>query len=179
MPEYGYYLTNPDSGGGLSEVSDIVGYWARNNSEFDNIEYGEYHSTGPGIDYWRVETDSSIDADYGTGAEIISPVYSTPRQMLKEMKSLFDIFEDEGADTNSSTGLHVTMSYAGKSNRAEPNRLKLALLLGDKYLLSTFGRESNSYAKSQVEQLQKMSVDIASSLISHILYSQVNPIQYN
>ena len=160
LSEYGYYLTNPDAGGGLEAVADVVSYWARNNSQFDNIEYGEYHSTGGGIDYWRVETDSSIDADYGTGAEIISPVYSTPKQMLKEMKSLFDIFDDEGADTNGSTGLHVTMSYAGKSNRDEPNRLKLALLLGDKYLLSTFGREGNSYAKSQVEQLQKMSAEL-------------------
>ena len=157
LSEYGFYLSNPESGGGIAQVADEVGSWIRDNSEFDNIEYGEYHSTGSGIDYWRVETDSSIDADYGTGAEIISPVYSSPKTMLKEMKSLFNFLLNEEVDTNSSTGLHVTMSYGGSG---DINRLKLAVLLGDKYLLSTFGREGNSYAKSQIQQLQQMSSEL-------------------
>ena len=59
------------------------------------------------------------------------------------MKSLFEWFKTSNVETNSSTGLHVTMSYAGKSD--ELNELKLALLLGDKYLLSTFNRTGNPY----------------------------------
>ena len=39
--------------------------------------------------------------------------------------------------------------------KAELNKLKVALLLGDKYLLSTFGRLGNTYTKSQLKQLEQ------------------------
>jgi len=84
--------------------------------------------------------------------------------MLEEMKSLFELLADRNVDTNRSTGLHVTMSWNGEQNGisgfAEVNRVKLAVLLGDKYLLSTFGRENNSYAKSQYQRLQKKASEL-------------------
>ena len=165
LSEHGIYLYNPDgpSGGGLSEVSERLEDWTSENSTTRSVQYGDYHSNyGANNDFWRVESDSSIDADYGTGAEIISPVYSTPRAMLKEMKSLFEWIEDQGADTNSSTGLHVTMSLDSEETEVI-NDVKLAVLLGDKYLLSTFGRERNSYAKSQMIGLQKAAARLKSN----------------
>ena len=155
LAEHGIYLSNPDGEGrGVHEVGEYLEDWASEQSEFRGVEAGEYHSSyGTNNDYWRVETDSSIDS-YGTGAEIISPVYTTPRKMLGEMKKLFSWLDDQDADTNSSCGLHVTMSLDSEE-KEEVNPVKLAVLLGDKYLLSTFGRERNSYAKSQMANLQK------------------------
>ncbi|MEB3246225.1 MAG: hypothetical protein VKJ06_09630, partial [Vampirovibrionales bacterium] len=117
----------------------------------NDVHAGEYHS-GKSVDndYWRVEEDSSIEAD-GAGAEIISPVYETPGQMLKEMNSLFDFFAKKDVETNESTGLHVTMSWNGE--QTEANKLKMAVLLGDKYLLSLFDRENNTYTQSQYDRV--------------------------
>ena len=142
-----------DSQGSMEEVADQIRDWAINSSHNDSVEAGEYHS-GQQVDndYWRVEDDSSIEGD-GMGAEIISPVYDTPTEMLAEMKSLFSHWSDRNVDTNRSTGLHVTMSMAGD---VEPvNKLKIALLLGDKYLLQQFNRDGNSYTKSQVKEIQQ------------------------
>ena len=143
-------------GGGQQEVAEYLTDWTDENSQYQDVSAGEYHSRAGDTtqDYWRVEDDSSIETS-GTGSEIISPVYSTPRKMLEEMKSLFAWLENQDVDTNSSTGLHVTMSLDSEDSE-KINPVKLAVLLGDKYLLSTFGRENNSYAKSQYKNLEKL-----------------------
>jgi len=185
LGEHGIYLYNENgSGEGVGEVADMLRNWATDNSKVsDDVEHGEYHSSyGTNNDFWRVETDTSIDADEGTGAEVISPVYDTPKQMLEEMKSLFDWFQKENVETNSSCGLHITMSLDSEE-KEEVNPVKLAVLLGDKYLLSTFGRSNNSYAKSQIESLKKAAQDLKSSPentktiknIENILKKGINP----
>ena len=75
----------------------------------------------------------------------------------EEMKSLFDWSEGEFG-TNSTTGLHITMSWQG--NKAEPNKLKMALLLGDEYLLDLFGRLRNSYTRSTYKNVLKYAEEI-------------------
>ena len=157
------YLHNPNSGGGVEEVAAELTRWTDKSSEFKEVEAGEYHS-GYGADqtYWRVEDDSSIESDGGTGAELISPVYDSPRDMLHEMKSMFEWMSGEGVETNRSCGLHVTMSLNSETPQ-EVNKVKLAVLLGDKYLLSTFGRSSNSYAKSQYDNLKKAAEKLKSN----------------
>lgn len=116
LGEFGYYLYNPDAeGGGQDEVAGYVRDWAEDNSVTDEVQSGDYHA-GYGDtkqSYWRVEGDPSISTS-GTGSEIISPVYKTPDAMLKEMKSLFSWLEKQDVETNSSTGLHVTMSWNGE-----------------------------------------------------------------
>ena len=166
LVDYDIYLY-PEGGGGVEEVARMLEDWAENNSKSSEVEAGEYHQGAGNTaqEHWRVEEDSSIEGS-GAGAEIISPVYDTPAEMLKEMKSLFDWLEDERAETNRSTGLHVTMSLRGDVGKENP--LKLALLLGDKYLLKQFGREFNSYAKSQqdrvIDQIKRM--DLSSGDVS-------------
>jgi hypothetical protein len=174
------YLYNPNSGGGVEAVAAELEPWAENNSMSSSVEAGEYHS-GKSVDndYWRVEEDSSIEAD-GAGAEIISPVYETPNQMLKEMNSLFDYFAKKDVETNSSTGLHVTMSWNGASTRE--NKLKMAVLLGDKYLLRLFDRENNTYTRSQLDNVAKGISDLMKnpsnlktlSAVEEILSSKVS-----
>ena len=163
---WGQLLSNHDiylydeSGGGQEEVAQYLGQWAENNSFRSEVEAGEYHSgTAVDNDYWRVEDDSSIDGS-GLGSELISPVYDTPQDMLKEIKSLFDwMSEEQAVETNSSTGLHITMSMA-ESGTGETNKLKMALLLGDKYLLKQFNRSGNSYTASQQERIKKYVEDL-------------------
>ena len=158
LAEHGIYLSNPGQDGeGVYTVGGMLEDWAIDHSDFTNVQSGEYHSNaGTNQAFWRVETDSSIENEGGTGAELISPVYSTPKIMLKEMKALFDWVKKWGGGTNNSTGLHVTMSYNAKDKQAhEANEVKLAVLLGDKYLLSTFGRDGNSYAKSHMTKLKQ------------------------
>ena len=155
LDDYGYDYSS--GGGDVEGVADELMVWIRDNSEFtDYPESGDYGDTNTTTG-WAVERDSSIEPDEGTGAELISPVFSSPRKMLTEMKSLFD-WSERNFGTNNSTGLHVTMSWQGETenNQAqEPNKLKMALLLGDEYLLAEFGRLRNSYTKSQYNNVLK------------------------
>lgn len=190
MEDHDVYISAGD--GGLHEVENQISSWVYNNSDFTDIEVGDYHSGGINNSYWRVEDDSSIEGG-GLGAELISPVYGTPREMLEEMKGLFEELEDHNTDTNSSCGLHVTMSFDPKRNgddrpvSAETNKVKLAILLGDKYLLSTFGREKNSYAKSQYKRLEKAAEELKRdptnitniSAIEEILKDSIDPGKFN
>ena len=152
-------------GNNLGEVAELVSKFVRDSSAFsdDYVESGDYGNTSGSTVQYAVESDSSIDG-YGTGAEIISPVFSTPRRMLAEMKKFFEFLQSEGALTNNSTGLHITMSYNpqdGETVNHKPgtsqviaNRVKMAVLLGDQYLLNEFLRGSNTYTKSQYKELQ-------------------------
>ena len=56
-------------------------------------------------------------------------------------------------------GLHITMSWQG-DGKAEPNKLKMALLIGDEYLLDLFGRLRNSYTRSQYRNVLKYAEEI-------------------
>ena len=155
-------------GNNLGEVAELVSKFVRENSAFsdDHVESGDYGNTSGSTIQYAVESDSSIDG-YGTGAEIISPVFSTPRRMLAEMKKFFEFLQSEGASTNNSTGLHVTMSYDAQGEEANEwlgkngvNRVKMAVLLGDQYLLNEFLRGSNTYTKSQYKELQNAIGDL-------------------
>ena len=145
--------------GGVDAVADIFHNWQKENSNFKRYpETGDYGDTSGDEDEWAIEKDSTIDPNEGAGAEVISPVFESPREMLQEMKSLFDFGEEEFG-TNRSTGLHITMSWQGDarggSKEAGPNKLKMALLLGDEYLLSQFDRLTNSYTRSQYRNVLK------------------------
>ena len=162
LDDYGYDYSS--GGGDVEGVADELMIWIRDNSEFQDFpESGDYGETNTTTG-WAVERDSSIEPDEGTGAELISPVFDSPRKMLQEMKSLFD-WSERNFGTNNSTGLHVTMSWQGEPDAPvdengrregqELNKLKMALLLGDPYLLAEFGRLRNSYTKSQYNNILK------------------------
>ena len=156
LDDYGYDYSRP--GGDVEGVALELHSWVSDNSNYteypESGDYGETNTTSG----WAVEADSSIEPDEGAGAELISPVFQNPREMMVEMKSLFD-WSERNFGTNRSTGLHVTMSWhgeaAGLPSAAEPNKLKMALLLGDPYLLAEFGRLKNSYTKSQYNNVLK------------------------
>ena len=152
--------------GGVDAVADIFHNWQKTNSKFTTYpDTGDYGDTSGAEDEWAIEKDSTIEPDEGAGAEVISPVFESPREMLEEMKSLFEFGEEEFG-SNRSTGLHVTMSWQGEprggskeveisGENKEPNKLKMALLLGDEYLLAQFDRLTNSYTRSQYRNVLK------------------------
>ena len=149
LDDYGFEYSR--EGDSQEQAAMILSNWVENNSAFtDYPEYGEYGYTDTTVGY-SVENDASLEDSEYAGIEIISPVFDKPSKMLKEMKSLFEWGEDNFY-TNNQTGLHVTMSYNGK-NDVVANKLKMAVLLGDQYLLKQFSRLGNTYTKSQYANL--------------------------
>lgn len=128
------------------EVEKWLFDWAKMNSHNADIEVGGYHET-ESHDGWRIEEDQSLDGD-GQGFEVISPVFENPKDMLKEIKSLFSYAQD-ATQTNRSTGLHVTMSYAEESDvPTNIAKTKMYVLSGADNQAKVWNREFNSYSQS-------------------------------
>jgi hypothetical protein len=113
-----------------------------------------YHGATRDTSTWIFEPDGSLDADDDANmpVEIVSP----PMPLAKTLEILpkfFEWAEENGAYANSSTGFHMSVSMP----EHEGNMLdytKLALFLGDEYVLKQFGREANTYAKSAISKIR-------------------------
>jgi hypothetical protein len=68
-------------------------------------------------------------------------------EILGDLNKVKAWAKEYGCYTNDSTGLHINISVPGYS-RENLDFVKLALLMGDKYVLDAFGRTGNTYAKS-------------------------------
>lgn len=115
-----------------------------------------YHgATRNGVSY-IVEPDSSLDepnSEEDAGLEFVSPPLPL-QQMLDDLKKVKAWADKEGCYTNSSTGLHINVSIDGMSEE-NLDYVKLAILLGDKYVLEQFGRDANTYCKSGMEKVKQ------------------------
>jgi len=95
---------------------------------------------------WQVTQDGSIKPDEPEkecGVEIVSPPLEYS-ECVDGIKKIFKLIERVGY-TNKSTGFHINMSVPNMELTSE-GMLKLVLLLGEDFVLDTFGRQSNSYA---------------------------------
>jgi hypothetical protein len=132
-----------------------------------------YHSARRDSSTWIFEPDGSLDGNEpgDMPVEIVSP----PMPLSKTLEILPKFFEwaaENGAYANDSTGFHMSVSMP----EHEGNMLdytKLALFLGDEYVLKQFGREANTYAKSALQKIRekKGSVDdeeILSTMRKHL-----------
>ena len=109
-----------------------------------------YHGARRAPDAYSLEPDSSIDASSGeAGLEFISPPMPVD-EMLEDLQAVKKWADQRGAYTNRSTGLHINVSVPDYS-RDDLDYVKLAILLGDKYVLEQFGRIGNSYARSALD----------------------------
>jgi hypothetical protein len=84
-------------------------------------------------------------------AEIISPPMPLA-DCLETMTKFFQWADSNDAYTNHSTGLHVGVSLPHVDGRID--YVKLALFLGDKYVLEQFNRSSNYFAKSAFDKIK-------------------------
>ena len=149
VSDFGDYLPN-SSDDGFEEIAEML--QRRFSREVKTGSYAEHGgSTSP--DFWRVEEDTSIEGEGNFGAEIISPVYNSPAEMIEDIKALFELFRENEVYTNRSTGFHITMSLSSESPD-KINRVKVATLLGDEYLLKQFNRLNNTYTASQMKKIK-------------------------
>lgn len=157
--EYSEYSGESKKEKAYEEVESWLFDWAKMNSHNADIRVGGYHET-TGHDGWRVEEDSSLQGE-GQGFEVISPVYDTPKEMLAEIKSLFEYAQGD-VDTNRSTGLHITMSYAKESEvPANIAKTKMYVLSGADNQAKVWGREFNTYSQNTKIQVLKALRSIA------------------
>ena len=118
----------------------------------------QYHQSGarPGLknQFYIVEPDGSLqgDNDGDKGLEFVSPPMPID-ELLKDLNAVGKWAARMGVYTNSSTGLHINISVPGYS-KDNLDYVKLALLLGDEYVLDQFGRSSNTYTKSAMGKVR-------------------------
>jgi hypothetical protein len=139
---------NPDVARRLaSSLSDTLGVKTTVSSG--------YHSAKRDTTTWIFEPDGSLDADDSDAmpVEIVSP----PMPLSKTLEILPKFFEwaaENGAYANDSTGFHMSVSMGDHENNVL-DFTKLALFLGDEYVLQQFGREANTYAKSALQKIRE------------------------
>lgn len=141
-----------NDGGGEVDIQQVA-------SEFESsigrpVNYSRnYHGAKRTTDGYSVEPDGSLSPDTwpAGGLEFISPPLSI-NDMFSDLAKVYKWANDYGAYTNHSTGLHINVSVPGwDGDSSKLDYVKLALLLGDEYILDKFGRAGNTYAKSALQ----------------------------
>jgi hypothetical protein len=151
------YYNYPESGsGGSINIDDVA-------SDFQSaigrrVTTGGYHSgAGSQTDNYRVETDSSLsdpnDPADG-GLEFISPPLPLD-EMLSDLEKVVKWAARNDCYTNNTTGLHMNVSVPG-FELSKLDYVKLAIFLGDEYVLDQFGRAGNTYCASAMENIRKI-----------------------
>jgi len=118
------------------------------------VDYSQsYHGAKRRADTYVVEPDSSLTGDNpgDTGLEFVSPPL-TLEQMGKHLEGVREFARDHNCYTNRTTGLHINVSVPNMSLE-NLDYVKLALLLGDKYVLEQFGRSANTYCRSAMTEI--------------------------
>ena len=115
-----------------------------------------YHGARREPGKYVVEPDGSLDPENNgdMGLEFVSPPMPID-QMLDQLKKVREWAGRNGCYTNRSTGLHINVSVP-EFSRDKLDYVKLALLLGDEYVLDQFGRSSNTYARSALEKVREL-----------------------
>jgi hypothetical protein len=118
------------------------------------VGYG-YHSAPRKPGEYVLEPDSSLNPDDGEdyGLELVSPPMPL-NKAIEQLNAIVDWANSDGnAYTNSSTGLHMGVSIPYKGG--DVDYVKLALFLGDQYVLEKFGRAANTYCDSALKKLKQ------------------------
>jgi hypothetical protein len=129
-----------------------------------------YHGAKRKPGEFIIEPDGSLspDSNEDGGLEIISPPMPIA-QAMEKLNQVIEWAQARGCYTNSSTGLHMGVSLPGQKSFAEAEGdvepapatekpidfMKLALFLGDQYVLKEFGRQANSYTASALKKLKE------------------------
>ena len=149
------------TGGGETSIEDVADSFQEAIGRKVQAS-GSYHSgrvDRPSTKslHYIVEPDGSLSPDDSNdqGLEFVSPPLPID-ELLSDLNKVKDWADRTGCYTNDSTGLHINVSVPGWSGGNEKlDYVKLALLLGDKHVLESFGRMGNTYCKSAVDIVQK------------------------
>lgn len=116
------------------------------------IVFTSYHQRSKNMTSWYIEPDGSLEPNAGDGAaEIVGPP-ELPKKALDSLKKFFGMAQQMNLYTSKAngTGLHINVSIPKNLDI-----LKLAVFLGDQYVLKSFGRENNDYARSVMKSLSR------------------------
>lgn len=112
-----------------------------------------YHTVSRG-NFYIIEPDSSLDSpndEEDAGLEFISPPLPL-KTMIADMGNIIEWANSYGCYTNNTCGLHMNVSIEGVDH-SKLDYVKLALFVGEKYVLEQFNRVGNSYATSVISKL--------------------------
>jgi len=147
------YWTSSSGGDGDPDVDSIANDFSEAIGRPVNASRS-YHGARREAGHYVVEPDGSLraDNDNDAGLEFVSPPLPID-ELLSDLNKVKAWADRRGCYTNSSTGLHINISVPGFDN-AKLDYVKLALLLGDEYVLEQFGRSSNTYAQSALGKVK-------------------------
>jgi len=150
-------------------VAEEINDWIVSNSLVTAVKAGEYYQGDVESEqnFWRIEDDPSVVSNVGIPSEIISPMFATPATMLSELNNLLEYFKESKAETNNTTDLHVTMSWT--RDTVPVDKLKMGLLLGDRYFLQQFENEDPNKIKKVEQILAALSRNINNPNALHAL----------
>ena len=116
---------------------------------------GGYHSARRDSETWIFEPDSSLAADDPDDmpVEIVSPPMPLA-ETVEILPRFFAWLGENDAYANPSTGFHMSISMPGHEGDSL-DYTKLALFLGDEYVLQQFGRSANTYAASALKKIKQ------------------------
>ena len=148
-----YYDTN--EGDGDMDIETVADDFSRAVGMRVNWS-SNYHGGRREPDAYVVEPDGSLSPDNSGdgGLEFVSPPMPIDK-MIDQLNKVKAWAGDYGCYTNRSTGLHINISVPNY-DLDKLDYVKLALLLGDKYILDQYGRSSNTYAKSALGKVQDL-----------------------
>jgi hypothetical protein len=118
------------------------------------VTFYSYHQSRKKLDTWYIEPDGSLEPNDNDGAaEVVSPPLRLNAAM-QAFSSFTSMAKQLGLYTNRYTGLHVNMSIPKKIDL-----LKLAIFLGEEYVLGSFGRLNSNYAQSVMRAIRGEATD--------------------
>lgn len=114
---------------------------------------GGYHSAKRDDVTWIFEPDGSLSPDDSEDmpVEIVSPPMPLD-ECLKALNDFFSWAKGHNAYTNSSTGFHMGVSLPNVGGKVD--FVKLALFLGDEYVLNEFGRKAVAFCESAIKKIK-------------------------
>ena len=140
-------------GGGFSGAAKVLKPALEQTMGADVVVFTSYHQRAKNMTSWYIEPDGSLHPDNaGDGAaEVVGPP-ELPNKALDSLKKFFGLASELKLYTSkqNGTGLHINVSIPKNIDV-----LKLAVFLGDQYVLKQFGRENNTYARSVMKQLSQ------------------------
>lgn len=151
--QWPYYYDINDGDRGEASVDDVANEFEEAIGRPVNAS-SSYHGARREPGHYVVEPDGSLEGDEpgDAGLEFVSPPLPID-ELLSDLNKVKEWAGRRGCYTNDSTGLHINISVPDYS-LDKLDYVKLALLMGDEYVLDLFGRSGNHYAKAATGKIR-------------------------
>jgi hypothetical protein len=153
--DWPYYINYGGDGGEFNEsaAEDLAEDLTRTLGVETRVS-GGYHQARRDDKTWIFEPDSSLEPNDPDDmpVEIVSP----PMPLDKTVEIIPEFFKWVKANNgyvNDSTGFHMSVSMPDHDD-SKLDYVKLALFLGDEYVLEKFGREANNYTTAALKKIR-------------------------